>query len=151
MGHKRREIKKKQKIGKRHKGNDTSDNDIHENNDKTKDKKRSFFLRILFKSLRIVFLWIPAFIILLIALSLLALKLYLSPERVEKLIVSNFNAMSYGDISLKVKDFSLCSGFEIQDLLIRNGDRFNRSKFVEIERLVFHYEFFPMLIGDWYL
>ncbi len=148
MGHKRRQIKKKRKIGKRQKENDISNNEINENNENTNNKKRSLSLRILFKSLRIVFIWVPAFIILLIALTLLALKLYLSPERVETLIISNFNAISYGDISLKVKDFSLYSGFEIQNLLIRNGDQFNRSKFVEIERLVFRYEFFPMLIGD---
>jgi hypothetical protein len=148
MGRKRREIKRVKKIGKRQEDNSQSDDSKKRSTVKNGDKRRSLPLRILFKSLRIVLIWIPACIILLIALSLLTLKLYLSPERVENLIVSHFNEMAYGDVTLKVKDFSPYSGFEIHNLIIRNGEEFSRSKFVEIERLVFRYEFFSMLIGN---
>jgi len=112
------------------------------------ETRKALPLRILFISLRILFIWIPVFVISLVAIILLALKLYLSPARVEKLIVNNFNEMSYGDITLKVKDFSPYSGFEIHHIRIRNGEEFDRSVFVEIERLVFRYDFFAMLIGN---
>lgn len=147
MRQKRREIKRGKKIGKREEKNDPYNN-IHAGSDKTDQREKSLPLKILFKALRIVLIWFPTFVILLIALILLTLKLYLSPERVENLIVSHFNEMAYGDITLKVKDFSPYSGFEIHNLIIRNGEEFSRSRFVEIERLVFRYEFFSMLIGN---
>ena len=146
MRQKRKEIKRGRGNGRSVKNDPYSD--VHESSDKTDQRKKSLPLRILFKSLRIVFLWVPAFIILLAALTLVTLKLYLSPERVENLIVSHFNEMSYGDITLTVKDFSPYSGFEIHNLIIRNGEEFARSRFVEIERIVFRYEFFSMLIGN---
>ncbi|MDY6935613.1 MAG: hypothetical protein SVZ03_15490 [Spirochaetota bacterium] len=109
---------------------------------------KALSLRIFFRILRIVLLWIPATIIILIIIILLALKFYLSPKRVEGLIVSNFNKHSYGDISLKVREFSPYGGFLIENILIRNGEEFSHTKFLEIESLVLRYGFFSMLIGD---
>ncbi|MCU0821316.1 MAG: hypothetical protein MUC95_02440, partial [Spirochaetes bacterium] len=115
---------------------------------KDAQKPRSLPVRILLKTLKILLLWIPAAIIILLITVLIALKLYLSPERVEKLVTSSFNGMSYGTISLKVKDFSPYGGFEIDNILIRNGEEFGKTKFVEIERLVLRYGLFSMLIGN---
>ena len=111
-------------------------------------KKRSLPLRILFKILRIFLIWLPLSIIVLIAIVLFALKLYLTPERVENLIITNFNNMSNGEISLSVKDFSPYSGFEIDNILIKNGEEYGRSTFVTMEKLVVRYGLFSMLIGN---
>ena len=111
-------------------------------------KSRSLPARISLKILQIILLWIPAGIVSLFILVLIAFKLYLSPQRVENLIITNFNNLSCGTISLKVKDFSPYSGFEINNILIRNGEEFGKTKFVEIERLVLRYGLFSMLIGN---
>ncbi|MDY6967329.1 MAG: hypothetical protein SVR08_01560 [Spirochaetota bacterium] len=110
--------------------------------------ERSLIMRIMLKSLKIMFIWLPLSIIILVIIALFALKIYLSPERVENLITSNFNQMSYGNISLNVKKFSPYSGFEIEKIVIRNGKEFARTKFVEIDKLIVRYGLFSMLIGD---
>ena len=111
-------------------------------------KKRSLPVRVLLKSLKILLLWLPAGIITLLVLVLLGAKLYLSPERVERLIIENFNNKSNGEISLKVRDFNPYGGFRFDNILIKNGEEFNKTKFVEIEKLVFRYGLFQMLIGN---
>ena len=103
---------------------------------------------IFFKILRMLFIWMPLSIILLLIIALVAMELYLTPSRVEGLIVSNFNEISYGEIALKVRDFSPYSGFVIEDVMIKNGNDFNRMKLLEIKRLVVRYKFFSLLIGD---
>lgn len=104
--------------------------------------------RILIKAAKIIFIWLPVTLIALVAVVLIAAKLYLSPDRVENLIVSNFNNLSYGTISLDVKEFSPYGGFDIHDILIRNGPEFGNTKFVEIKRLRVKYGLFSMLIGN---
>ncbi len=109
---------------------------------------RSLPRRMLLKSLKILFVWIPIVLVVLILTALLAAWLYLTPGRVERLIVENFKEMSNGDISLKVDSFSPYSGFVMRDIVIRNGEEFGRSEFVKIERLVLKYGLFPILIGN---
>lgn len=111
-------------------------------------KERGLAARILIKSAKIIFIWLPVTLISLIAVVLITAKLYLSPDRVENLIVSNFNNLSYGTISLDVREFSPYGGFDIHDILIKNGPEFGNTKFVEIKRLVVKYGLFPMLIGN---
>lgn len=111
-------------------------------------KKKPLALRILFKTLRIVFLWIPLGLITVIGVVLIAAKLYLSPARVEKLAVENFSKKSYGTISLKVKSFSPYSGFDIENIIIRNGPEFDNSVFVQIDKLRLRYGFFSIFTGN---
>ncbi len=105
-------------------------------------------LRIVAKGAKIVLLYIPLAIISLVVIAVAGLSLYLTPQRAEQIIVAQFNARSYGDISLKVNKFGLLSGFEIEDLRIRNGEEFGRTPFVEIKKLVCDYRILPMLIGN---
>lgn len=113
-----------------------------------KGEPRNLFTRISLRIIKILLIWIPAVLIVLIAVLLIALELYLSPERVEELIIANFNELSYGTISLKVRDFSPYGGFEMDKILILNGEEFNKTKFVEIDKLVVRYGLFSMLIGN---
>lgn len=100
------------------------------------------------RTLRIVFVWVPVSVILLVALVLGALRLYCTAPRMEKLAIAAFRSMSYGDISLSVTRFNPYEGFEIRNLMIYNGDEFDRSKFVEIEKLVLRYGFFSIFAGN---
>jgi hypothetical protein len=110
--------------------------------------RRSLPVRIAIRTLKVLFFWVPVSIISLVLLVLLGLELYLSPGRVEKLIVENFNSRSYGDISLNVRSFSPFGGFVMENILIRNGKEFDNSRFVEIKKLVLDYGLFPILIGN---
>ena len=112
------------------------------------EKKRSLPARIALKTVKILFLWVPGVIISLVLLIIFAANLYLTPSRVERLIIENFNSRSHGEISMKVKSFSFFRGFEIDDILIKNGSEFDNSNFVEINRLVLNYGLLPMLIGN---
>ncbi|MFC1671391.1 hypothetical protein ACFL20_13440, partial [Spirochaetota bacterium] len=113
-----------------------------------KKKSNSLSKRISIQLAKTLFLRIPALIIILVIISLIFLKFYLTPQKVETLITTNFNEMSNGKISLKVKEFSPYSGFTMENILIKNGPEFNNSTFVEIEKLVFKYGLFPIFIGN---
>ncbi len=110
--------------------------------------ERSLPVRIAIRTLKVLFFWVPVTVVSIIVLALLGAWLYLTPARVEKLIVENFNNMSYGDITLNVRSFSPFSGFVMENILIRNGPEFDRTKFVEIKKLALDYGLFPMLIGN---
>lgn len=105
-------------------------------------------LRYVLKAVKIIFLYIPISILLLVIIALTGISLYLTPHRAERLIVEQFNARLYGEISLKVKRFGIFSGFEIEDILIRNGEEFGKTPFVEIKKLVCDYRILPMLFGN---
>ncbi len=115
---------------------------------KGRDHARSLKARIAIMAARVLFVWVPIVLVCVLTVALIAVRIYLTPERVERLIVSNFNEMSNGEISLSVKRFSPYSGFEINNILIRNGEEFNKSKFVEIEKLVLKYGFFSLFTGN---
>ncbi len=116
---------------------------------KAADKSaRGLPARIAIRTAKALFVWTPLVLVALLILVFAGLKIYLTPERVERLIVSGFNQNSYGDISLKVREFNPFTGFRIDDIVIRNGEEFNKTRFVEIEKLVLRYGFFPMLIGN---
>ncbi|TAL39595.1 MAG: hypothetical protein EPN93_01230 [Spirochaetes bacterium] len=104
--------------------------------------------RVALIAAKVLFIWIPLVLVCLVTIVMIGLKIYLTPDRVEKLIVSNFNEMSNGEISLNVKSFSPYGGFEIDNILIRNGEEFNRSTFVAIEKLVLKYGFFSLFAGN---
>ncbi len=109
---------------------------------------RPLSIRILIQILKTLFLRIPILIIVLIVLTGFVLNSYLTAPMVEELAKDNFNKMSRGKLELQVNDFNLFRGFEIENILIRNGEEFNFSKFVSIEKLVLRYDFLDMLTGS---
>ncbi len=102
------------------------------------------------KIFKIILIWIPVSVILFIIIIFVALSLYLTPARVESIAAAAFNKMSYGTLLLKVNKFSLHSGFEASNIVIRNGKEFGETKFAEIDRLALKYSLFSMLIGNIY-
>ncbi|MCP4136256.1 MAG: hypothetical protein GY754_35125 [bacterium] len=114
---------------------------------KARKKARPFPLRILIQILKTLFIRIPVLTILITILSLVTAKVILTPDRVQDLIISSFNELSYGTIDLKVKEFSPYGGFVMEDILIRNGEEFNKTEFVKIKKIAVKYSFFSMLIG----
>ncbi len=111
---------------------------------------RPLSLAITLNALKILCIWVPLSLLFLLVLVLLTAQLYLTPQRVENLVVAGFRSASHGDISLRVRRFNPYRGFVIENLEIRNGKAFGGTKFLEIERLVLDYRFFPLLIGNVY-
>ncbi len=99
------------------------------------------------KVVKIVLLWLPLSIVGVVVVFMAALPVVLSPKRVETIAAGAFRSASRGELSMSVKRFNPYRGFEIENLVIYNGEEFGRSKFVEIERLVLDYGFFGMLAG----
>ena len=102
-------------------------------------------LKILIQILKTLFIRIPIALLIIIILSLVIAKAFLSPQRTESLIVNVFNSMSTGEIKLDVKEFDPFYGFVIEDIEIINGEQFENSKLVEIEKLVVKYNIFRIL------
>lgn len=115
---------------------------------KTARKQRKLRTRIIIFLGKTLFIRIPVLIILLLIIALVAAKIYLSPQRVENLVITNFNGMSYGEISLNVREFSPYSGFVIENIHIKNGKEFNNTTFVKIKKLAVKYGLFPIFIGS---
>ncbi|HDP81184.1 MAG TPA: hypothetical protein ENN21_10130 [Spirochaetes bacterium] len=107
-------------------------------------------VRTALKALKILFVWLPLALVFLVVLALLAAQIYLTPRRVENLVTAGFKSASHGEIRLSVKRFNPYRGFIIENLEIRNGEEFGRTKFLEVERLVLDYRFFPLFIGNVY-
>ncbi len=103
--------------------------------------------KILKAAAKIVVLWVPLSIVGLVIVIMAALPLVLSPKRVETIAVRAFHSASNGELSMSVKRFNPYRGFEIEKLIIYNGEEFGRTKFIEVERLVLDYGFFGMLAG----
>jgi hypothetical protein len=114
----------------------------------TASSGKSLARRIAVKTVKALFVWTPLCVIGLVALFLTGLSFYLTPQRTERLIISSFNSQSNGTISLNVRDFSLWRGFQFENILIRNGEEFGNTTFLEMEKLVMRYGLFPMLIGN---
>ena len=114
---------------------------------KADTSKKPLRNRIIKQVLKTFYKRIPITVIVLLVVILVFLKLFLTPSRVESLIVNNFNEMSNGSIKLNVREFSPYGGFVIENLEILNGPEFDNTLFVSIKRLVVSYEFFNMLLG----
>ena len=84
---------------------------------------------------------VPLVIIAIIAVTLLTLKIYLTPVTVQKLATSIFADMSYGSLKLDVAGFDIYRGFDIRNIVVRSGPDFNYEKVFEMERFVFRYSF----------
>ena len=111
-------------------------------------RSRSIPKRIALFTAKTLFIRIPVALVIIILLVLVAVKVYLSPQRVQDLIITNFNKMSNGKISLSVKEFSPYGGFVMDDIVINNGPEFNNTVLVKMKRLAVKYGLFPMLIGN---
>ncbi|MCL2025201.1 MAG: AsmA family protein [Leptospirales bacterium] len=115
---------------------------------KAERQQKPLHKRIIKQTLKTVFIRIPLTILVLIPVVFIFLKLFLTPQRTESLIVSNFNKMSNGSIELNVREFSPYSGFIMENINIFNGSEFDGSKFVSIDRVVVQYDFFRFLTGS---
>ncbi|PKL41153.1 MAG: hypothetical protein CVV44_00510 [Spirochaetae bacterium HGW-Spirochaetae-1] len=104
--------------------------------------------KILKQVLKTLFIRIPLALGIIIALTLLFLKIYLTPGRVQSLMTDTFNKSSHGTLTVAVREFSPYSGFVMEDLVIKNGTEFDRSTFVSIKKLVFKYSFFRLFTGS---
>ncbi|NLV67073.1 MAG: hypothetical protein GXY14_05285 [Spirochaetes bacterium] len=91
---------------------------------------------------------VPLVIIAIIAVTLLTLKIYLTPVTVQKLATSIFADMSYGSLKLDVAGFDIYRGFDIRNIVVRSGPDFNYEKVFEMERFVFRYSFFRIFTGS---
>ncbi len=111
-------------------------------------KQRKLPLRVLIFLSKTLLIRIPVLVVLILIIALFAAKIYLSPQRVENLIITNFNGMSYGEISLNVREFSPYDGFVIDNIHIKNGKEFNNTTFVKIKRLAVKYGLFPIFTGS---
>ncbi len=96
---------------------------------------------------KIILIWLPLAVAGLVIVIMAALPLILSPKRVETIAAGAFRSVSNGELSMSVRRFNPYRGFEIVNFVIYNGEEFGRSKFVEIERLVFDYGFFGLFAG----
>ncbi len=101
-------------------------------------------VRITKSVLKTLFVRIPVALAVIVLVALIAAKAYLSPERVQKLAVSSFNSMSYGELDLKVTEFDPFYGFVIENIVIKNGEEFEKTVFFEMEKLAVKYNFFRM-------
>ncbi len=110
--------------------------------------KRPFHQVFLLQTVKTLFLRIPLFIIFIAALFLGGLKLYMTPESIQKIAISSFNQQSHGTLTMKVKKFSPFGGFVIENIIIRNGPEFGKTKFITIDKLVFRYQFFRLFTGS---
>jgi hypothetical protein len=129
------------------KNEDDENPSAEKNKDKKPKRKRVLWQRILFTSLKVIFIWIPLFVVTIVALTLVVVDIYLSPARVQRLAIEKFNAQSNGTLTLDVKKFSPYSEILIENLIIKNPKEFGEGNFLEIKKISFRYGFFSMLIG----
>jgi hypothetical protein len=91
--------------------------------------------RIRKKRVRRIFFRAAIFIFLLFHVIIGAMYVILSPSFVEKQIIENFNKLSYGTLSLKVRKINPLTGILIEDILIKNGAEFDNSVFFKLKKL----------------
>lgn len=97
---------------------------------------------------KIVFIGIPCLLVAVLLSGLLFIYFFTTPQRVETLAVNTFSSISSGTLSMNVVSFSPCSGFVIENIIIRNGPEFNESVLLSIDRFVLDYSFFAVLTGS---
>lgn len=110
-------------------------------------KKQHRFRHRLAVALRVLFLWIPASIIVLLVVVFIAADLFLTPSRVESLAISSFNGMSNSKLTLNVRKFSLYSDILIENIAISNPPGYGDGNFFELKKFTLRYGFFSMLVG----
>jgi len=113
-----------------------------------KAEKKSLPVRITKKILKTLLIWIPVSVIVIVCIALIVLKLYMTPDRVEKTASSAFNSMSNGKLSLNVKEFDVYKGFVIENIRIHSGKNFDNRLLASIRKIVFRYDFFSILTGS---
>jgi len=115
---------------------------------KARKKLRPLWKRVTIQILKTVLMRIPITVVVLVIIIGAFLNYYLSAPTVQELAKKNFNNMSYGNLDLKVRSFNIFRGFEMEDILIRNGEEFKHTKFVYIKRVVLKYNIFDMFTGS---
>lgn len=91
---------------------------------------------------------VPLVLVAVIAVTLLTLKIYLTPVTVQKLATSVFAGMSYGSLKMDVTEFNIYRGCVIKNIVVRSGPDFNNEKVFEMEKFVFRYSFFRIFTGS---
>jgi hypothetical protein len=124
-----------------------TDTDISKKRKATSDKQAQGWKRIVFKVLRIILIWIPLSLLSLVILVFIVAKIYLSPQRVERLAAEQFSAVSNGSLSMQVKNFDPYSDIWIENIVIKNPVEFG-GNFLEIQKVRIRYGFFSLLTGN---
>jgi len=101
--------------------------------------------------LKAVVIWIPLTLAFLVVITLLAVWLYVTPQRMEQVITTQFAAKSTGTIQLHVANVNPYSGFEIHDIVIKSGPDFNGDILARIDMIRVKYDFFSLFLGDIHL
>jgi len=91
---------------------------------------------------------LPLLIIAVVAVTLFTLRIYLTPQTVQKLAISSFAGMSYGSLDMQVEKFNIYRGFVINNIVVRSGPDFNNEKLFEMKRCVLDYHFFRIFTGS---
>lgn len=104
--------------------------------------------RISWQIVKTILIRVPLVIIAVIAVTLLTLKIYLTPVTVQKLATSIFGQMSYGTLKMEVAEFNIYRGCVINNIVVRSGPDFDNEKVFEMEKFVFRYSFFRIFTGS---
>ncbi len=133
-------------------GKDNPQSEAHSHEGKPAGKsaaKRQLSWRtiIALRSAKIVFGYIPLAIISIVFVLLIIVKIVLQPAFVEKTAIKNFNKMSNGTLSMKVRSFNPYRGFVIEDVVVKNSPEYGGGDFVTVEKIVFDYQFFSIFTG----
>lgn len=115
---------------------------------RAKLKARPLKWRIIRQTAKTLLIRIPLSLMVIIAVTLLFARIYLTPATVESIAKSSFRGMSYGSLDLKVQEFNPYRGFVINNIVVRSGPDFNSEKLFEMEKFVFRYSFFRIFTGS---
>lgn len=111
-------------------------------------RSRPLKVRIAIQTAKTFLIRIPLAVIVITISSLLFIRLYFNPPVVEELAKKTFNEISNGTLELKVKKFNLFRGFEINNILIRNGEEFGNSKFIAVKKIAMEYSLLEIVTGS---
>lgn len=111
-------------------------------------KMKPLWRRISWQFVKTLMVRVPLVIVAVIAVTLITLKVYLTPVTVQKLATSVFAGMSYGSLKMDVTEFNIYRGCVIKNIVVRSGPDFNNEKVFEMEKFVFRYSFFRMFTGS---
>ena len=111
-------------------------------------RMRPLWRRISRQFVKTALIRIPLFIIVCIVVTLFSLKIYLTPQTVQKIAISSFAGMSYGSLDMQVEKFNIYRGWVIKNIVVRSGPDFNNEKLFEMKKFVFDYHFFRIFTGS---
>ena len=78
----------------------------------------------------------------------LGLNLYLTPDRIERLVINNLNSPLKESLSFKVKDFNLFKGFSFEDISLKTTPDFGAREVIDIKKITFRYNLLAICTGE---